>query len=70
MPRKGACVSTRVTIGVDKSVFASDAPFDLEGGNMLMRQSIKVIDPLDISEKDRKKVYHDTAVELMRLTGI
>ena len=80
MPRKGACVSASETIagalcgleflGVDKTVFASDAPFDHQGGDMFIRQSIKIIDSLDISGKDSKKVYHDNAVALMKPTGI
>ncbi|MEH1891651.1 MAG: amidohydrolase family protein [Nostoc sp.] len=35
--------------GEDKVLFASDAPFDPEGGEMYIRETIKVIDSLDIS---------------------
>jgi len=55
--------------GVDKTVFASDSPFDPEGGAMYIRDTIKVIDSLDISEEDRKKIYHDNAAKLMKLNG-
>jgi predicted TIM-barrel fold metal-dependent hydrolase len=55
--------------GVDKTVFASDSPFDPEGGTMYIRDTIKVIDSLDISEEDRKKIYHDNAAKLMKLNG-
>ncbi len=55
--------------GVDKVLFASDAPFDPEGGTMYIRDTITVIDSLDISEQDRKKIYHGNAVELMKLNG-
>ncbi len=55
--------------GVDKTVFASDAPFDPEGGTMYIRDTIKVIDSLDISEEDRKKIYHGNAAKLMKLNG-
>ena len=55
--------------GIDKTVFASDSPFDPEGGTMYIRETIKVIDSLDISEDDRQKIYHDNAVKLMKLNG-
>ncbi len=34
--------------GVDKVVFASDCPFDPEGGTQYIRETIKIIDGLDI----------------------
>jgi aminocarboxymuconate-semialdehyde decarboxylase len=37
---------------------------------MYIRDTIEVVDSLDISEEDRKKIYHDNAVELMKLEGI
>ncbi len=36
---------------------------------MYIRETIKVIDSLDISEEDRKKIYHDNAAKLMKLNG-
>jgi predicted TIM-barrel fold metal-dependent hydrolase len=53
--------------GTDHVLFASDAPFDPEGGPMYIRETIKILDALEISEADRKKIYHDNAVELLRL---
>lgn len=53
--------------GVDNFVFASDAPFDPEQGPMYIRETIKVIDSLDISDEDRKKIYHNNAVRLCGL---
>lgn len=53
--------------GIDNIVFASDAPFDPEKGPMYIRETIKVIDSLDISNEDRQKIYHDNVV---RLTGV
>ena len=52
--------------GVDHLVFASDAPFDPERGPMYIRETIKVIDALDVSETDRAKIYHGN---LERLIG-
>ncbi len=53
--------------GADHVVFASDAPFDPEGGPMYIRETIKIIDNLDISGSDRKKIYQDNAVRLLKL---
>jgi len=50
--------------GPDRVVFASDAPFDPEGGSMYIRETLKVIDSLDISESDRRKIYQENAERL------
>ena len=54
--------------GVDQVVFASDAPFDPEGGSMYIRETIKVIDSLEISETDRGKIYRGNAERLFNRT--
>ena len=53
--------------GVDNVVFASDAPFDPEQGPLYIRETIQVIDSLDLSDADRKKIYQDNAVRLCGL---
>ena len=53
--------------GVDKVVFASDCPFDPEGGTMFIRETIRVLDELDLAPADRKKIYQDNAVSLLKL---
>ena len=53
--------------GTDNVVFASDAPFDPEQGPLYIRETIKVIDNLDISESDRQKIYRDNAIRLCGL---
>jgi len=50
--------------GTDRVVFASDAPFDPEGGPMYIRETIKVIDSLEISDGDRAKIYQTNAERL------
>lgn len=50
--------------GTEQVVFASDAPFDPEGGPMYIRETIKVIDGLDISDADRRKIYQTNAERL------
>jgi predicted TIM-barrel fold metal-dependent hydrolase len=53
--------------GADRVLFASDCPFDPEGGPMFIRETIKAIDALDISDEDRRKIYYRNALRLMRL---
>ena len=53
--------------GAEHVLFASDAPFDPEGGPMYIRETIKIIDGLDISDAERQKIYHDNAVRLLKL---
>ncbi len=55
--------------GVDKVVFASDSPFDPEKGPMYIRETIRVIDALDISAAERDKIYRGNAVDLLKLGG-
>jgi len=50
--------------GADQVVFASDAPFDPEGGPLYIRETIKVIDSLDITEAERRKIYQGNAERL------
>ena len=54
--------------GVDHVLFASDAPFDPEGGPMYIRETIRTVDGLDISDADRRRIYRDNAVEMLGLT--
>lgn len=54
--------------GADQVVFASDAPFDPEGGSLYIRETLKVIDSLEISEVDRRKIYQGNAERLFNRT--
>lgn len=53
--------------GTDHVLFASDAPFDPEGGTMYIRETVKILDELEISDADRKKIYNGNATRLLRL---
>ena len=55
--------------GAEKTVFASDAPFDPEKGPMYIRETIKVIESLDLSEADRALIFHGNAEKLLKLGG-
>jgi predicted TIM-barrel fold metal-dependent hydrolase len=50
--------------GPNQVVFASDAPFDPEGGPMYIRETIKVIDGLDITRDERDRIYQRNAERL------
>jgi aminocarboxymuconate-semialdehyde decarboxylase len=53
--------------GVDKIVFASDCPFDPEGGPMFIREGIRSIEELGLPEGDKRKIYFGNAMSLLRL---
>jgi aminocarboxymuconate-semialdehyde decarboxylase len=50
--------------GTDRVVFASDAPFDPEGGPMYIRETIRVIDSLDVTAAERHAIYQGNAERL------
>jgi aminocarboxymuconate-semialdehyde decarboxylase len=52
--------------GADRVLFASDCPFDPEGGPGYIRETIKILDGLDLSKPDRDQIYSGN---LERLTG-
>jgi predicted TIM-barrel fold metal-dependent hydrolase len=41
----------------EKVVFASDCPFDPEKGTMYIRETLKILDGLDLSKQDRDRIY-------------
>jgi predicted TIM-barrel fold metal-dependent hydrolase len=51
--------------GTDRIVFASDCPFDPEGGPMFIREGIRSIDALGLSDADRERIYRANALDLM-----
>jgi predicted TIM-barrel fold metal-dependent hydrolase len=53
--------------GVDHIVFASDCPFDPEGGPMFIREGIRSIEELGLSEGDKRKIYFGNASTLLKL---
>ena len=40
-----------------KIVFASDCPFDPEGGTMYPRETLRILESLDLSKADRDKIF-------------
>lgn len=53
--------------GVDQVLFASDFPFDPEKGTFNIRETIKDIDGLQISEAHRQQIYEGNARKMLRL---
>ncbi|MEU6820200.1 amidohydrolase family protein [Streptomyces atriruber] len=66
----GSAIGTRCGLdffGADRVVFGTDCPFDPEGGPLYIRETIRVIDALDVTEAEREQIYHGTVRRLMRL---
>lgn len=53
--------------GSDKVVFASDCPFDPEGGPMFIREGIRSVEDLKLPESERRKIYFENALKLLGL---
>jgi predicted TIM-barrel fold metal-dependent hydrolase len=53
--------------GVDRVVFSSDTPFEPAPG-LYIRETIHVIDGLDISSLDRDRIYYKNAQNLLKIT--
>jgi predicted TIM-barrel fold metal-dependent hydrolase len=51
--------------GADHVVFASDCPFDPEGGPMFIREGIRSIEELRLPEGDKRKIYFGNALKLL-----
>lgn len=66
----GSAPATRCTLdffGVDHVLFASDAPFDPEKGPMYIRETIRVLDELDLGDAARAQIFHGNAERLLGL---
>ena len=53
--------------GADKVLFASDCPFDPERGPGYIRETIKVLESLELSQEDREKISYKNAQKLFGL---
>ncbi len=53
--------------GVDRLLFATDLPFDNQLGERLVRETIRAIGEMEISEIERKKIFSENAKNIMRL---
>jgi len=53
--------------GTSSCLFATDAPFDCEGGRGLIRSTIRAIDALPVSTAERERIFAGNARELLKL---
>lgn len=53
--------------GADQVLFASDSPYDPEGGPGFIRETIRNLEELDIPDGDRQMIYAGNAVRLFGL---
>ena len=61
----GGRVAEELIFGADKVVFASDCPFDPEGGPMFIREGIRSIEDLNLPVEDARKIYFGNAFKLL-----
>jgi predicted TIM-barrel fold metal-dependent hydrolase len=52
---------------LDKIVFASDCPFDPEKGTMYTRETLRILEGIDMPKADKEKIWHGN---LERITGV
>ena len=65
----GSLAATRCGLdffGADRVVFASDTPFEPEPG-VYIRETINVIERLEITAEDRERIYWKNAKRLLKL---
>lgn len=53
--------------GTSHCVFATDAPFDAEQGRMLIRETIKAVNALEIPGAEKEKIFSGNARSLLKL---
>ena len=52
---------------MEKIIFASDCPFDPEGGTLYPRETLRILDKLNIPKADREKIDYKN---LEAITGV
>jgi predicted TIM-barrel fold metal-dependent hydrolase len=57
----------REVMGLDQMLFGTDAPFDNQLGRRLIRQTIESVERMGLSDEEKKKIYQDNAMKLLRL---
>ena len=56
--------------GPDRVLFASDCPFDPEGGPMFIRDGIKAIHDLNLPPDVERKIFYENARQLLKLEEV
>lgn len=68
----GAGEATRCGLkffGAERTLFASDSPFDPEKGSAFIRSTIDIVDNLDITPAERSAIYEGNALRLLKLSA-
>ena len=63
----GALQCARAFAGVDQMVFGTDLPFGNQLGRRLIRQAIEAVERMGLSDEEKRKIYRDNAIKLLRL---
>ncbi len=53
--------------GVDHILFGTDMPYDHQNGNLILKDTIRSIEQMDIPELDKKKIFEGNAKRILRL---
>ncbi len=53
--------------GTDRCLFASDCPFDPEGGPLYIRETIRCLDTVEVTDAERSALYEGNARKLLKL---
>ena len=53
--------------GVERVLFGADVPYDPEGGDWSMRETIRAIEEMGIPRADKEKIFYQNARKLLRL---
>lgn len=53
--------------GIDRLLFGSDMPFDVQNGAIAIQRTIKAIEGMDIPESSRQKIFEGNARRLLHL---
>ena len=68
--QSGSASATRCGLdffGRDHIAFASDFPFDAEGGGYLVRKTIEALDVLSLDAASEQAIYRSNVFDLMTL---
>lgn len=55
--------------GTDRVLFATDMPFDIEGGAKYLREALRGMKEIELPEDEKSKIYEDNARRLFKLEG-
>ncbi len=62
-----ALICAREFAGINQLLFGTDMPFDNQFGTRLIRETIASVERMGLSEEEKKQIYRDNAVRLLKL---